>query len=163
MPATKRLSSPTLTVHVDAVTIAESIAADSSHCMISDAITKQFPNLQKVSTDLITIRFSDPETGLRYIYWTPRSAQERIVDFDEGIDVDPFSFRLKGAVQIMKRKSPDQQRDYRKRRAQTSAHGKTNIPLMEGGRPPPRGSISGTRRTFGIKGLRGAKSRAAKG
>lgn len=165
------LKSPKIIVTVDAESIANSMIANSSHCMISDSIKKLHPEFTMISTDLQTIRVSDQSAKLRYIYFTPRPAQERIVDFDEGLGVEPFTFVLQRAAQILRTRDPDQQRQTRERAATGKNFNTHNdpkvaqrvggraVPTVIGGRAPPRAIVSGTRRAFGIKGLRGAKPR----
>src|SRR5215510_473199 len=70
---------------------------DSRHCMIAEAVKKQIPNATKVIVDIATIRFTDQKKGFRYIYLTPPIAQKALVDFDDGISIAPFSFRVKTA------------------------------------------------------------------
>jgi len=70
---------------------------DSRHCMIAEAIKTQIPNASNVIVDIATIRFSDQKKGLRYIYLTPPIAQKALVDFDDGISITPFAFRVKTA------------------------------------------------------------------
>lgn len=77
--------------------IDSAIARDSSHCMIADSVKSTFPKARCISVDLATIRFSDPEKGLRYTYLTPRIAQVHIVNWDQGRATEPFSFMLRGA------------------------------------------------------------------
>ncbi|MBO0736559.1 MAG: hypothetical protein J2P48_08325 [Alphaproteobacteria bacterium] len=88
--------SPVITVNVTKEIFEASKQADSSHCMIASALKAAFPGAKGVSVDLQTIRFSDPDKRLRYIYLTPRLAQIGIIDFDQGHEVEPFSFRLAG-------------------------------------------------------------------
>jgi hypothetical protein len=47
--------------------------------------------------DIATIRWSDPSKGLRYIYMTPRVAQEALVHFDQGEVPEPFILKIAGA------------------------------------------------------------------
>lgn len=81
-------------VEVSEEIIAESTSADSSHCMIAEAIKKAVPDATGVSVDIQTIRFSDPKKRMRYVYITPRMAQVALVDFDAGLKPKPFRFRL---------------------------------------------------------------------
>jgi hypothetical protein len=70
---------------------------DSRHCMISEAVQRAFPGAAMVSTDLATVRFSEPAKHLRYTYMTPRVAQVQLVKFDQGVKPEPFEFTLKHA------------------------------------------------------------------
>jgi hypothetical protein len=64
--------------------------------MIAEAIRKQVKGATTISVDLMTIRYSDPKKGLRYIFHTPRTAQIALMNFDEGNPIPSFSFRLRG-------------------------------------------------------------------
>jgi hypothetical protein len=86
---------------VSADLIDRACRADSSHCMIADAIKAQIPDAQHVSVDLQTIRYTRPATGRRYLVLTPAKAQLAIIEFDQGRPVAPFSLNLKPS-QIIK-------------------------------------------------------------
>lgn len=79
--------------------IASARRKDSHHCMIVDAIKEQ-TNTQFIMVDTQSIRFSDPETRERYVYFTPPKAQEAILRWDRGVDVQPFVFDLNSPVKI---------------------------------------------------------------
>jgi len=82
-------------VHVTAEHIANACKADSRHCMIRDAVAAQLPHVRNISVDMMNIRWSDPDTGWRCIYMTPKPAQFALVDFDMGLAIEPFSFQLR--------------------------------------------------------------------
>jgi len=88
---------PRVKVHVKKETITKAITADSSRCWIAESIKEQVPTATHVAVDLATVRFTDPEKGLRYVYLTPYSAQLALLQFDEGNPPGPFSFLLKNA------------------------------------------------------------------
>ena len=50
--------------------------------------------VSKVLTDLQTIRFTDQDNKRRYICFTPRVGQVALLEFDQGIKPEPFSFKL---------------------------------------------------------------------
>ena len=83
-----------LPVEVTEEVIADSIQRDSSHCMIADAVRKAVPTASYVAVDLQTIRFTDKENRRRYVFLTPRKAQELLVKFDQGERPEPFRVRL---------------------------------------------------------------------
>jgi len=93
--------SPKLRIHVTDEIIAQSKRADSSHCMVAEAVRAEYPAAVKVAVDLATIRFSDPEKGYRYVYLTPHVAQQNIINFDQGVSPEPFEFFLRNAVQVV--------------------------------------------------------------
>jgi len=96
----QRLTSPRITIVITAEIIAQSVARHSGHCFIAEAIRAAYPHFTTVTVDLATIRFSDPEKRLRYIYLTPRIVQVAIILFDRGEPPEPFRFVLWRAAQI---------------------------------------------------------------
>jgi hypothetical protein len=94
-PRARKVHAPQVTVRVDKPTIAASMKADSSHCMIAEAIRLSVPKAANISVDLQTIRFTDRDKGARYTYLTPRIVQLALVSFDMGSRPDPFQFQLR--------------------------------------------------------------------
>lgn len=94
---TKLRPSPKVTVHVTEEVIGRAVRADSTACMIADAIKEQVPGARSVSVDLQSIRWTDPTKGLRYIYLTPSNAQGALIMFDQGMAMEPFTVRLRSA------------------------------------------------------------------
>lgn len=92
---------PQLNFEVTAETIQTSIARDSSHCMIADALQQAMPNASYITVDLATIRFSDTTAGWRYIYLTPRAAQEALIRFDQGEPVEPFAVQQRACQMVV--------------------------------------------------------------
>lgn len=109
-----------------------------------------------MSVDLQSIRFSDPSRGLRYVYLTPRIAQEALILFDEGRPVPPFECRLARASQIvaMYRRRPGGGRakavDLGPKRVQLEDGGR-GTPTVIGGRTPPFANFGGSVPREGIK------------
>src|SRR5437879_4702870 len=85
---------PRMKLAVTAENINDSLRAASGHCMIASAIKRKVPAARWVLVDLQTIRWTDRRVGLRFIYMTPRPAQQALLDFDRGIPVKPFQFTL---------------------------------------------------------------------
>lgn len=85
--------------------IETSCRADSSNCMIADAIKQQIPDALHVSVDLQTIRYTRRGTGRRYICLTPTKGQLAIIEFDQGREVEPFALNLV-PMQIVKANLP---------------------------------------------------------
>ena len=81
-------------VCVEKAHIENGIAADSTRCMIADAIKDACPKAQFIQVDLQTIRFSDPVKRKRFVYLTPPVAQHNLLKFDQGERVKPFAFAL---------------------------------------------------------------------
>jgi hypothetical protein len=162
---------PRVHVAVKAETINTSMRANSSHCMIAEAIKLAVPEAKHVAVDISTIRWSDPAKGLRYVYLTPRVAQEALVDFDEGTPPSPFSFILRGAHVSRAGRPPGPSalvadaelgkpgKGGKKRpqplptRAKLQTDGKDSRPHRVGGRRPPQ---LHHRREFGMRGFRAA-------
>ena len=76
------------------------IPLDSSHCMIADAIRATLPHARSIMVDLAAIRWSDPRVGKRYIYFTPGSVQDALLQFDYGVKPKPFRFTLRAPAQV---------------------------------------------------------------
>ncbi len=82
-------------IQVTEQNIRDACKADSRHCMIADAITAHLPGVRNISVDMMNIRWSDPSTGWRYIYMTPKPAQYALIDYDMGLPIEPFSFQVR--------------------------------------------------------------------
>ena len=150
--------------------IDRSVRANSSHCMIADAVHEQVPDANYVSVDLQTIRFSVGEE--RFVYFTPRIAQVNLIKFDQGdTDIEPFSFALGRPTQIVQRHvkrevlpEPERiaksaggrkggKRSQEKAKLMRSTLAKKGATKI-GGRTPPAFSVDsnlGNRRVFGLK------------
>jgi hypothetical protein len=124
--------------------------------MIAEAIQQAFPEAKNISVDLATIRWSDRAKALRYIYLTPRVAQEAIIKFDQGLLPNgPFSFKL-NAVNITSSNIRANNRNpttsvgpigpAQLQRGRSS----TSVPTRVGGKAPPN---LRTRREFGVRAL----------
>jgi len=153
--------------HID-----KGIPRDSGYCMIAEAIKSTIPWASWVSVDLQTIRFTDLNRKLRFTYLTPRSCQEVLADWDDGIKPEPWTFKLKEAhvtrAGRYKPKSAEQAaRDNAARRHRSkpvpdlprrrtiAPRGNDlsgNVSEVVGGHPPPV-SIN-RRRAFGLRSLR---------
>lgn len=132
----------------------EAIRSSSNHCMIADAIKEQFPQYSHISVDLQTIRFSDPERGVRYIYLTPRVCQIALVLFDKGKKNKEFKFQLRGAHIVAmnlsnKQKGKPVQERVALGRRRIISDGRS-MPDTVGGRPVLKHSDS-KRRTYGMR------------
>jgi hypothetical protein len=81
--------------HID-----EAMEKNSSHCATAEAIREQVKEARFVSVDLQTIRWSDANKGLRYVFLTPHAIQgDVIVPFDQGEreNCKPVTVRMKPA------------------------------------------------------------------
>lgn len=161
----RRPGAPRVTVVVTKDIIDRSEERDSSHCMIAEAVKQAVPNAQKVSVDLQTIRFTDPEKRLRYIYLTPRQAQIALILFDQGKHNDPFTVFLRGAQVVKmgeatapreKGKTPPMPEGTRAEFRRPSPGSQHEVPVVIGGTAPPTGPLTNTtyrgkRRAFGLR------------
>lgn len=91
--------------------IQHAVRRDSHHCMIADAIQAQHAWAKFVVVDVQSIRFSNTETGRRYIYLTPPRAQRALLDFDKGKTPKPFTFTMQqGHDRQMRVRMPSMQK-----------------------------------------------------
>ena len=150
-------TSPRITVKVTQDLIDVSSQRDSSHCMIADAVAKTIPNARYISVDLATIRFTDMTAGIRYIYLTPRHAQEALIAFDQGEKVEPFSLQLRGAHVLP---TGNARRARASLQPQSSPNSTNNTPPeRRDGEAPPIGPLAGG----AVRNRRGAKNVASAG
>lgn len=156
-----------ITIEVTAELIEMALKANSNHCMIADAIKAAIPDAQKVSVDLQTIRWSDQKTGRRQVFLTPLKCQQKLLMFDQGVEVYPWSFRLRTPVQVVPiRKGilfsvenpegigPERINPGPKK---LKKWGKSDL-VVTGGQAPPTAVLSnsrGQRRVFGVRVARG--------
>lgn len=157
--------SPRVTVEITPEIIEAAKRRDSGHCMIAEAIKRVVPGASGVSVDLATIRWTDREKGLRYIYLTPRIGQLSLLQFDQGDnEIEPFSFQLRTATVI--RAATKRVAEDVPTRATVQAT-ESQKAAKQGGRPeriggvaPPVGPLSnsakvkvGKRREFGLRSM----------
>jgi hypothetical protein len=138
MTASKSKTSPRVTIEVTQEVIDTSTQRDSSHCMIADALAKAVPNAKFISVDLATIRFTDLAAGRRYIYLTPRKAQEALLAFDQGEKPEPFTLRIAGAHVLATGNANKARTTLEK-----STRGGNAVPERNGGLAPPLGPLPG--------------------
>jgi hypothetical protein len=113
---------------------------NSRNCMIARALRRKKPDWLSITVDLMTIRYTDPKTRERRIYLTPPRAAGALVDFDEGVDLKPFSFMLPDHVaQVLPPRRPGQRARVSAKRATADAQGRTRI---TGGQAAPIAPLS---------------------
>src|ERR1051325_4385696 len=71
---------------------------DSHHCMIADAIHEADPKARYVCVDLQSVRWSNLETGQRFVCFILFKAQASLLLFDNGIKPKPFSCTVHSAI-----------------------------------------------------------------
>jgi len=157
----KGATSPRLIIKVPQDIIETSTQKDSSHCMIAEALARAVPRAKYISVDLATIRFSDPEAGVRYVYLTPRKAQEALLAFDQGERPKPFQIYLEGAHVL-----PTGNARKARAKLEPRQRGAGTPPVRVGGLAPPIGPLAssgnpnrsgnpavGRRREFGLRAI----------
>lgn len=77
-------------VNVSAEVIKKSKRKTSRLCMVAEALHKRGLDNVVVTSD--TIRFTEDET--RYIFPCPAVASAKIMEFDQGKEIQPFKFNL---------------------------------------------------------------------
>ena len=124
--------------HIDIAT-----RGDSSHCMIAIAIKEQFPGVTAIAVDLATIRYSLPDKRERHIFLTPFSAQQALLDFDNGVTVVPLKFRLPKAAHIIPMGNRGKARVRKPATLSNTAHDRREgaTPTRIGGTAPPTGAL----------------------
>jgi hypothetical protein len=183
MPATpvlKTIPTPRLKVRVTETEINSAVPKDSGHCMIADAVkaalSERNLSVSGIAVDLQTIRWTDRETGLRYVYLTPLVAQRPLIAFDQGIKPEPFNFELRSGSVVRARLGrkgtktesvPSRATLVSERRSDndpdsTTTHS-SGVPQRVGGVAPPTGPLAagstgrrsrqGRRREFGLRAL----------
>ena len=157
-----RPRAPKLTVEVTEDIINNAEKRSSSHCMWADASRVAFPTAKSISVDLQTVRFTDPEKKLRYVYLTPRAAQVSLVLFDQGVHTDPMKVILRHGTVT---KSNSYKKPYRKTATPVMPDGNKvelqvdgHIVNQIGGATPPTAALSNTRfrgkrRAFGLRAM----------
>jgi hypothetical protein len=139
------LSFPKSKIHVSDEIIAKACQGNKRYCMIAEAIRTQVKGATAISVDLMTIRYSNLEKGLRYIFHTPRTAQIALMNFDGGNPISPFSFRLRGGqiVTMVKRgehgKGETQRHNLGRRKISTRKEANGGVVTETvGGESPPK-------------------------
>jgi hypothetical protein len=141
--------SPKLVINVTQNVIDQSIPKDSGHCMVADAIAARLPRARFISVDLATIRFSDPLAGRRFVYLTPRSVQQALLDFDQGDKPAPFRFTIEHA-HVLPTGTGSKGKAELVAKSRSGSKSPGPIPVRVGGESPPLGPLQG-----GAKGGRG--------
>ena len=156
---------PIISVSITREIIDTAIRENTRHCMVAMAIQAQYPKYTHIAVDLQTIRFSDPERGLRYTYLTPRAVQQALVLFDQGHRCRPIEFKLRGAhtsamrmINRVKGRPVRERIRLGRRRLVPDPNSRKAVPETIGGPPPPRDTarsvtLASNRREFGLRAL----------
>jgi len=124
--------------------------------MISDAVRACIKGAGRVSTDLQTIRWTEPGSGDRLQYLTPRDAQVALLRFDEGLTIEPFQFTLNRCLVIPRVERQIKEgvvHKVRRRSANILSDAKANLRVIQGIRPVPTAPLGGASRRFGLRAL----------
>jgi hypothetical protein len=115
--------------------------------MIAEAIQQQRPEWKQILVDLQTIRWTNPRTSKRYVALTPEAAGSALVAFDQGEQIEPFSFSLEPiqvTAMVSKRRgdgSSSTRPATRSRKPKMRPDGRLDV--VEGGTPLPAGHLRG--------------------
>ena len=79
------------------------ITENSGSCLVADAIQEKYPQFSNVKVDVATVRFTDKEHGVRYVYLTPPSVSDTLLFFDQGWKEEtlPKTLRLRTVLKII--------------------------------------------------------------
>lgn len=142
-------SAPRCRVQVTRADIDRAEVRNSGHCMAADALKRAYPHLSHIMVDIQTMRATDRVKGERYIWLTPGIVQDMIIDFDQEIHVEEFTYELQ------RRFSQTVSAGFNRKKFQRVGMrpGETtgSVPLRVGGQAPPR---AGQRREWGLRGHR---------
>lgn len=151
---------PKFTAKVTKDILADACKRNSNTCMVACALKEAKPKLSRIAVDIQTIRATDWKKGERYVWLTPRSIQQKIVDFDAGKDIKPFAFKMgdgqtiEVAPKTPKQKSKMRANNIKRKKAQLRMArdgNRTGVPVVVGGKAPPK--AIGSRRAFGLRSL----------
>lgn len=143
---------PAILVEVTQKRIEAGVKRNSNHCMIAEAVKDSRPELSHIAVDIQTIRATNPKKRERYVWLTPRSVQEMIINFDRGVKPRPFSFRCTEGQTTRSGARHNYDNEKKQKKMRAGRHGKTNMPERVGGKTPPH-SV-GQRRSFGLRSLK---------
>src|SRR6516165_8567350 len=134
---------PKSKIRVTSEIIEQACRTNKRTCMISESIRNQLKGVTAITTDLMTVRYSDPEKGLRYIFHTPRTAQVALMRFDAGKPIKPFTFRLRGGqvVSMVKRDGSREKQRHNLGRHRVVTRKEANggtVSEIIGGKSPPK-------------------------
>lgn len=169
----KRLASgsPHLVLEVTDAILEASKVRDSGHCMLAEAVKTAYPRATHVSVDLATIRFTDKDLNKRFVYLTPITAQEALIDFDQGVNLLPFTVHLRRAAMVVAVRTKKDAGREGKSKGKGSARlpmspevrpDGSNVPIVVGGKTPPIGPLSNVKasrktgriRAYGLRALK---------
>lgn len=91
---TVALTAPVLQPEITEEHYNRAITGASGGCLVADAIKRQYPQFSRVDVDVATIRVTDKERGVRFIYLTPQPVQEALLFFDQGIHEESLPKKL---------------------------------------------------------------------
>lgn len=132
------------------------VRKNSHRCMIAEAIKEAEPHARRIVVDLQSIRWTDDQAGVRYSFFTPPIAQEALLAFDQGEEVEPFTFELRSPASIRPQGvEPSMEKTTEKHKGK-HRRGKTTEPeprvrkIMEVTKRKQQVKLRETEREFGI-------------
>lgn len=124
------------TTKVTEAEIEHAIVNDSGHCMIADALRREYSDAIHILVDVRTTRMTDPIRKKRYTWLTPYEAARFLVRWDQGIRPPEFHVRLRTPIAVTEAR--------RLRRGESSsAKGITRDGTVLGGKPTAVGLLAG--------------------
>lgn len=119
--------------------------------MIAESLKAAYPHYKFVAVDVATIRATDPDKGVRYVWLTPRTIQKMIVEYDQGNKPKPLkSVRLQRGMEIASGRVNTGHKKKPGKKAVLVKRGHS-VPIVRGGKSPPK--ASGARRAFGLRSM----------
>jgi hypothetical protein len=129
------------------------VAGNSGHCMIADAIKAELPEASFVTVDLATIRYTNRRKGERYICLTPVKCQRALLDFDKGVPIEPFQFRMPRPAQVMASKTWKKGDSKKASLTKVGSKREGAVPQKRGGSTPPSGALTSNVKAAKTSGL----------
>lgn len=148
-------------VEVQQRDIDRAVRGVSTHCAVSTAVARAFPDATRIETDSQTIRFTNGE-GQRLVYLTPYSVMGYVVAFDAGDPIAPFTFTLRDPIKVRRRVTAPESRPAQaarsaaRRAAEKAAVSTTKTPTKK---TPKKAAVSTT--TEVVKRVNAGEGRAA--
>jgi hypothetical protein len=85
-------------VNVEQEEIDKAKRGDSKRCMIVRSIQRDYPTLKNIHVEKELVRFTDPDRNVIYTFDMVPVGKGAILVWDEGTNIQPFSFTLRHAV-----------------------------------------------------------------
>ncbi len=94
------MKSKTYKIPVTSWDVAFAERKQSRFCMIAEALKRVYPSVRNVQIDTATVTFTDRERSERLQFLTPPTAQQAILDFDDGNHIEAFTVDLRNPIVV---------------------------------------------------------------